>query len=342
MAAVQPTDTIPQAIDKWAALEMLTQARDDYGLSHRTLGVLRSLMTCLPERLLTGAVRSAMVFASNATLSKRLNGMPESTLRRHLGALVQAGIVSRHDSANRKRFARRTGQGGQLAFGFDLSPIARMVGALTRAAEAATARAEHLAALRAQVAAARQQVLQIQGVTPLTEEARLSLRRTPDEAALTALLDQLTAEEMSTTDSENERHIEQDLKSKSVREEGEKTAGNAQAKACVSIVAQCSEYKSYFPDAPLCWAGLSRVADRLCPMMGIDQSVYVEAVRKIGLVPTVTAVLCILEKLGEISNPGGFLRRLAQRGEAGHLCLKRLAEMVQKRENCQLTILEPV
>ncbi len=50
--------------------------------------------------------------------------MPPSTLRRHLAALVDAGLIIRRDSPNGKRYARK-GREGEigLAFGFDLSPL---------------------------------------------------------------------------------------------------------------------------------------------------------------------------------------------------------------------------
>ena len=69
----------------------------------------------------------------HATLSDRAHGMPESTLRRHLAALVRAGIILRHDSPNGKRYARR-GEGGEItdAYGFDLTPlVARAVPSTT-------------------------------------------------------------------------------------------------------------------------------------------------------------------------------------------------------------------
>ena len=47
-----------------------------------------------------------------------------ATLRRHLAALVDCGLIIRRDSPNGKRFARK-GQGGdiEMAFGFDLGPL---------------------------------------------------------------------------------------------------------------------------------------------------------------------------------------------------------------------------
>jgi replication initiation protein RepC len=70
--------------------------------------------------------------------------MAESTLRRHLAALVRAGLIARHDSPNGKRYARR-GADGQIAraFGLDLRPLLLRAGEIVRtAAETRAAQAE--------------------------------------------------------------------------------------------------------------------------------------------------------------------------------------------------------
>ena len=76
-----------------------------------------------PETTLTGE-DDLIVFPSNELLCLRTHGMPPSTLRRHLAALVDAGLIVRRDSPNGKRYARK-GRAGeiQLAFGFDLAPL---------------------------------------------------------------------------------------------------------------------------------------------------------------------------------------------------------------------------
>ncbi|RVK09860.1 replication initiation protein RepC, partial [Sinorhizobium medicae] len=65
-----------------------------------------------------------IVFPSNLQLSLRAHGMAEATLRRHLAALVDAGLVARKDSPNGKRYARKTRDGAiGTAFGFSLAPL---------------------------------------------------------------------------------------------------------------------------------------------------------------------------------------------------------------------------
>jgi len=132
-----PKDAIAE---KWKVLDNLREAKAALGISDRALSVLNALLTFHQDTTLQLG-SDLIVFPSNRALTLRANGMSPSTLRRHLAALVQAGLVIRRDSPNGKRYARK-GEGGSIeqAFGFDLSPL------VARAAEfehlAAQARAE--------------------------------------------------------------------------------------------------------------------------------------------------------------------------------------------------------
>lgn len=110
-------------VDKWQALAELSEARTEFGLSNRELGTLRGLLTFHPETMLCGSTSKPIVYPSNKVLSERLNGMPLSTLRRHLASLVRSGIIIRRDSPNGKRYVRRR-DGDPVTFGFDLTPLA--------------------------------------------------------------------------------------------------------------------------------------------------------------------------------------------------------------------------
>src|SRR5271167_728415 len=83
---------------------------------------LDALLSFHPETTLSG--EGLIVFPSNQQLALRAHGMAPATLRRHLAALVDCGLIIRRDSPNGKRFARK-GRGGtiEMAFGFDLSPL---------------------------------------------------------------------------------------------------------------------------------------------------------------------------------------------------------------------------
>lgn len=110
-------------VDKWQAFQQIREARDLLGATDRSLAILNALFSFHPERELTGD-GELIVWPSNEQLMARANGMPATTLRRHLAVLVDCGLVIRRDSPNGKRFARK-GRGGEIeqAYGFDLSPI---------------------------------------------------------------------------------------------------------------------------------------------------------------------------------------------------------------------------
>ncbi len=147
--AAEPGANAPQAVNKWRLFRTLTEIRERLGVSDRTLGVLNALLTFHPETALTlpqarvlaedaageqaplpspaeAPACGLVVFPSNRQLMLRAHGMAEKTLRRHLAALVDAGLIIRRDSPNGKRYARKADgadDGWSEAYGFDLTPL---------------------------------------------------------------------------------------------------------------------------------------------------------------------------------------------------------------------------
>ena len=139
---LRTAETTPnRPVEKWKVFRDACEARERLGLQDRALTVLNALLTFYPEAELSSE-HGLVVFPSNAQLSVRAHGITGTTLRRHLAALVDAGLIQRRDSPNGKRYAHRD-KGGEIeqAFGFDLAPL------LARAAE--------LAALAQEIAAER-------------------------------------------------------------------------------------------------------------------------------------------------------------------------------------------
>ncbi|MCW0001559.1 plasmid replication protein RepC [Pararhizobium sp. YC-54] len=118
-------------VDKWKVFRDVCEAKDKFGLQDRSLAVLHALLSFYPETELADE-SGLVVFPSNAQLSIRAHGIAGTTLRRHLAALIDAGLIQRRDSPNGKRYAHRS-RGGEIedAFGFSLAPL------LARAAELA-------------------------------------------------------------------------------------------------------------------------------------------------------------------------------------------------------------
>ncbi|MCJ9721373.1 replication initiation protein RepC [Agrobacterium sp. SHOUNA12C] len=135
-----------KTVDKWQVFRNVCEARPLLNISDRTLAVLNALLTFYPEKELSEDA-GLVVFPSNNQLTVRAHGITGTTLRRHLAALVEAGLILRKDSPNGKRFARKDGAGAvEDAYGFNLAPL--------------LARSEELADLAQQIAVEKKHLRQ--------------------------------------------------------------------------------------------------------------------------------------------------------------------------------------
>lgn len=176
--------------DKWQLLRALSEARDRLRLSDRTISVLEALLSFQPGKAIDGS-QPIIVFPSNRELSLRTRGMAPATLRRHIAALIEARLLLRRDSPNGKRFRRRAvgidgdGEGGEEAFGFDLSPLAFRAGEIHEAADIARREARIAQRLRSALSLHRRDIRKV-------IEAALIEERRGDWLALSARLSALT------------------------------------------------------------------------------------------------------------------------------------------------------
>lgn len=149
-----PSET---TVHKWTVFRDIATSRIRLGLGDRALAVLDALLTFHPETALSaGEGPGLVVFPSNAALALRAHGIAEATLRRHLAALVEAGLLIRRDSPNGKRYVRR-GQGGAIAqaYGFDLTPLVARAGEIAALAGEVRAEAQALRVARERVSLLR-------------------------------------------------------------------------------------------------------------------------------------------------------------------------------------------
>ncbi|MCA3457945.1 MAG: replication initiation protein RepC [Rhodobacter sp.] len=219
-------------VNKWELLRELSKAQVAFEVSERDLTVLQGLLSFFPNDALGGNAEM-VVFPSNKAICERLNGMPASTMRRHLARLVEAGLLMRRDSPNGKRYVRKTGE-ERVAFGFDLSPLYCRSEEIARAAEAVREAEERVRRLREVVSLMRRDLAALadfgEEIQPgfgfwdeLRDTAALTaraLRRKLSFADLATCRDELEAlldkarnlidgpetEEMNTNDDRFERH----------------------------------------------------------------------------------------------------------------------------------------
>ena len=159
--AVAKTVSPEASIDKWKLYRWLCEARPRLGISDRALSVLNALISFHPKTELNGS-DALVVFPSNVQLSLRTHGMAETTLRRHLAALVECGLLTRRDSPNGKRYVRRDRQGTiDEAFGFSLAPLLARAGEIERLAAEVTAERLLLQRLRERTTLVRRDIAKL-------------------------------------------------------------------------------------------------------------------------------------------------------------------------------------
>lgn len=196
-------------INKWELLRELSKAQASYGISERDLTVLQGLLSFFQNDTLDGSGQM-VVFPSNKAICERLNGMPCSTMRRHIARLVDAGLLARRDSPNGKRYVRKHGN-ERIPFGFDLSPLHRRATEIMQAAEAVREAESRFRRLREVVSLMRRDIAALAEFGEETQP-RLGLwDQLRDMAALTAraLRRKLTIEELSAYRSKLETLLDQ-------------------------------------------------------------------------------------------------------------------------------------
>ncbi|AGT10692.1 plasmid replication protein RepC [Paracoccus aminophilus] len=363
LAEAEAPSTSP---DKWALLRELTAARLQFAVSDRDLAVLSALLSFHPGKILADDDK-LIVFPSNAALSDRAHGMAESTLRRHLAALVRAGLILRRDSPNGKRYAtRRTGGAFDLVFGFDLRPLLVRSPEIAAAAAEARALAQTLRRLREAVVLrlrdgakllgwlAEHQPLAVESYHLRLAALQRQLRRKLDADMIEgmaveadSLFDDIRsqipvfAEELHANDSEYERHKQNSnsliLESEPCQERQER-GGEVSTSLPLGIVLKAApDIRDYAPDGIRSWRDLVAVADVVRPMLGVSPDAWARACQIMGAETAAIVLCCILQRVTEISRPGGYLRALTDKAEAGGFSPGPMVMALIRAENAQVS-----
>ncbi|MGO7079227.1 plasmid replication protein RepC [Rhizobium johnstonii] len=195
-----------QSVDKWKLFRALCEAKPLLGVGDRALAVLNALLSFYPKNELAQG-NGLIVFPSNIQLSLRTHGMAEQTVRRHLAALVEAGLLLRKDSPNGKRYVRRD-RAGEVdeAFGFSLAPLLARAEEIEQLAAAVMAERLHVQGLRERITLCRRDIAKLieaaveeeivgdwQGLHREFRDLIEGLPRSPTTGQLELLLDELMA-----------------------------------------------------------------------------------------------------------------------------------------------------
>lgn len=356
-------------VNKWAILRDLVAGRDAFGVSDRDLTVLQALLSFHPGNDLGDSARM-IVHPSNAAICERLNGMPCSTMRRHLARLVQAGLILRSDSPNGKRYVRRS-PSGEHPFGFDLSPLPRRAKEIQVAAQHARDTAAAIADLRLDIGLMRRDMiglldlLKSQGrALPRSDQHRelgahaaRILRRKLGLAELSALRTELAAvlhefqsmsldgetDDLSINDDQNEQHYQRSDKeesgSETCKEEDIHLPASDQIErlTLANVKASCGDIIQFTSDDINDWPSLIRAADQIRPMMGIEPSVWSRAKEKMGSAQAAATLAAILQRFSQVRSPGAYLQSLASKAEAGQFSVGKMIQALARRTRPEFT-----
>ena len=334
---------------RWSVLVDLVQARLKFGLNDRDLAVLRGLISCLPK----ADVSKTFVFASNVTLSNRIDGMNERSLRRHLAKLILAGLIARHSSPNGKRYVRRTHLGDAVhSFGFDLAPLFARRAEIAQVAQDVRQEANAVARLREQLSLLRQALGPADA--ELADALRKLLRRNLDQQSLESLIANVslrirscsaTAMEMAGNDSHFVRHKQKSIKDLEGCKVGlEKNAVETKIAKHLpdpdpqvlptleTVLEACPDIAVFAAEPVRSWLDLINFADVIAPMLQIDRSVIDAARRKMGAAGAAVAVLCILQMGAGVRSAGAYLSSLSIRATSGVFSVAKMIKAVLARQ----------
>lgn len=311
--------------DRFSLIEVVRKASTALGLKAPIIATLDALLSCLPPK------RSHnFVFASNATIAFKRNGISDRTIRRHVAQLAEAGLLVRSDSPNRKRFSKSDmSTGSVLRFGFDLSPLFKSYDQICAVAEDCAKQASHISFLRTKVRCAIARTMELDGLSIDAENALRALRRKLTAEELYSILDDLVSveenqgmdcsaemsidAEMSATDGQNVRHHHNSKKELIDSDVAEKTKDSHQPHHQISIgslVGACKEAASYLQRPAESLSDVIGHARTLAPMMGIDSTTYRAAEDRLGELRTAVTVWGLLQMQGKIRQLGAYFRAL--------------------------------
>lgn len=332
--ACSGTEVISSKPTVYERLDSLSQVQDQFGLRHSTISVLRALCSFLPNDTRQGENGRTVVWPSNEVLSERSNGMPERTLRRQLEKLVDAGLIIRHDSANRKRFALRIKGSPVIAFGFDLSPFLDRVDEIQEMCATKQDAMERIAVLRAQV----RSMLSSKSIDEgQRQHIAIMLRRklTIDdlERVATELHSvEIVTAKMAARDGENGLHI-QNTNKEIYYVESKKLVVKSIAHKTIEI-SEClnaiSEAMLFAPKPITSWHELKALAERLGPMIGINLTLFQRAISVMGNENGSLALLCIIQIYEQLRSPAAYFTTLIHRAQKGAFSMKGLISMASR------------
>ena len=311
--------------DRFTLIDTVRRAASELQIGPPVVATLDALLSCLPPNR-----THDLVFASNATLVMRRNGISDRTLRRHLADLIDAGLLSRVDSPNGKRYSKRNpAMGTVLRFGLDLAPLFASFNRLRKIAQEQTVSIARNAYLRTKLRVAINLSLANHCDCDIAITAQKSLRRKLTTDELTDWLEKLrltaaikeeidcettsTTVEMSGSNGQNVRHQQNSVKELNDKEEKSAIRKNEEAKPDFTLAAltdACPQAAGFLLEKLSSPLDVVTHARRLAPMIGIDRVCYNAAEAKHGQLGAALTIWGLLEMQNKIQKLSAYFRAI--------------------------------
>lgn len=321
-AALQayPAQTSPRnpstesSTDLWAIFRALRDAHQHYGLRAGQLQTLQAMLSVLKPG------QGDTIFASNAELCRRVGGIDERTLRRHIERFVKLGFIQRHSSPNHKRYRLKSSDGASLSFGLSLSPFFKRAAEIIEVARQIQQDQRDRLFLRKKILTQLARLDEARGETEYTLGLRKILRRKLDLAMyqdlwakiedemdqLSTAVDKVETPILPANDGQNARQL-----SKSKKESIDKEGGESETRPSLQFLkAVCTEACSFSQHPIKTWSDVETHARTLAPMMGIDIQRFQKSIEKIGTWKASSAIFILLQMGHRIKNFAAYFSSL--------------------------------
>ena len=292
--------------DLWTIFRALRDAHQYYGLRAGQLQTLQAMLSVLKPG------QGDTVFASNAELCRRVGGIDERTLRRHIERFVTLGFIQRHNSPNNKRYRLKSSEGASLSFGLSLAPFFKRATEIIEIARQIQQDQRDRLFLRKKILTQLARLDEARGETEYTIGLRRTLRRKLDlteyqdlwtevedeMAQMSTAVDMVETPILPANDGQNARQL-----SKSKKESIDKERDESETRPSVQFLkAVCTEACSFSQNPINSWNDVESHARTLAPMMGIDLQRFQKSIEKIGAWKASSAIFILLQMGNQVRN----------------------------------------
>jgi replication initiation protein RepC len=260
------------------------------------------------------------VFASNNEICRRVGGIDERTLRRHIDRFVELGFMKRHDSPNRKRYRVRSSDGHSISYGLSLTPLLERASELLSVAQEMENNRRDRIFLRKQVLTKLARLEEYDPSNSLLSEVRKTLRRKLTIVEYRNLLTDVDAEyiDMSTAvdapetiklpanDGQIVRHHSRSIKEQKDLEDKQVN----EPPAIQKLISICDQAISFSTNRLHSWLDIENHARTLAPMMGIHSNTFDKAKTAVGAEKASCAIFIILQLGSQIRDFGAYFHSI--------------------------------